>query len=108
MAAQGRHTAPRFRWPFAKRLRWSHIVLAGLVAVLLITALASVASTHLTRVQYARFQQLESERDRLQTAWGRLLLEESTWSAPARVEEVATERLEMRVPDVNDVEVIRR
>lgn len=107
MAAQGRHTAPRFQWPFAKRLRWRHLVLAGLVCVLLVSALASVTSTHLTRVQYARFQQLENERDRLQTEWGRLLLEESTWSAPARVEKVATERLEMHVPDVDDVEVIR-
>ncbi|MCK0745647.1 cell division protein FtsL [Chromohalobacter nigrandesensis] len=107
MAAQGRNTALKSGWPFAGRLRWRHIILLILIAVMLISSLASIASTHLTRVQYARFQELESERDSLQTAWGRLLLEESTWSAPARVEDMAVERLEMRVPDVNDVEVIR-
>ncbi|HBN61478.1 MAG TPA: cell division protein FtsL, partial [Halomonas sp.] len=29
------------------------------------------------------------------------------WATPARIEQIATERLEMRIPDVNDVEVIR-
>ncbi|MDV6318922.1 cell division protein FtsL [Chromohalobacter sp. HP20-39] len=107
MAAQGRNTAPKANWPFAGRLRWRHVILLMLVLMTLVSALASIASTHQTRVQYARFQKLESERDSLQTVWGRLLLEESTWSAPGRVEKIATQRLEMHVPDVNDVEVIR-
>lgn len=38
---------------------------------------------------------------------GQLLLEEGAWSTPARIEQIATQRLGMRIPDVNDVEVIR-
>ncbi|MCI0508530.1 cell division protein FtsL [Chromohalobacter marismortui] len=107
MVAQGRNTSPKANWPFAGRLRWRHVILLVLILMTLASALASIVSTHQTRVQYARFQDLEKQRDSLQTAWGRLLLEESTWSAPGRVETIATQRLDMHVPDVNDVEVIR-
>lgn len=55
----------------------------------------------------AQLQQLEQEENQLQTEWGQLLLEEGAWSTPARIEQIATERLGMRIPDVNDVEVIR-
>ena len=58
-------------------------------------------------VQFAELQRLEQEENQLQTEWGQLLLEEGAWATPARIEQIATERLEMRIPDVNDVEVIR-
>ncbi|WP_043526787.1 cell division protein FtsL [Litchfieldella xinjiangensis] len=83
----------------------------GLVSLLTLLVLASataaVTASHLTREQYARLQQLEREQNQLQTEWGQLLLEESAWSSPARIERLAVERLEMRLPDINEVEVIR-
>nr|WP_297459312.1 cell division protein FtsL [uncultured Halomonas sp.] len=97
----------RGSWPLTLRLGWRQLLLALLLVLVLISALAVTTSAHLTRVQYARLQQLELEQDQLQTIWGRLLLEESTWSAPSRIERLARERLEMQVPDINDVEVIR-
>ncbi|GAB2795980.1 hypothetical protein GCM10027040_22960 [Halomonas shantousis] len=108
MAAQtGRYSSRMGNWPFAARLGWRHIGLCVLIVASLASAVAITTCAHLTRVQYARFQGLEHEQDQLQTEWGRLLLEESTWSAPARIERLAAERLEMHVPDVMDVEVIR-
>lgn len=83
------------------------LVVVGLVVVTLISALAVVATSHQTREQYARLQRLEREQNQLQTEWGRLLLEESAWSSPARIERLAVERLEMRLPDVHEAEVIR-
>ncbi|RCV91093.1 cell division protein FtsL [Halomonas montanilacus] len=83
------------------------LVVAGLVVACLITATVVINVSHLTREQYARLQDLERERDQLQTEWGQLLLEESAWSSPARIERLAIERLEMRLPHVNEVEVIR-
>ncbi|SDJ90251.1 cell division protein FtsL [Billgrantia gudaonensis] len=97
----------RFGWPLG-RLGGVRLALVALLAVAcLASAMASISASHLTREQYARLQQLERERDQLQTEWGRLLLEESTWSSPARIERLASERLDMRLPDVTDVEVIR-
>ncbi|WP_192036601.1 cell division protein FtsL [Halomonas sp. YLGW01] len=81
-----------------------------LVVVLVMAALASAVAvtttSHLTRVQYARLQQLEREQSQLQTEWGQLLLEESAWSSPARIERLASDRLDMRLPDIEHLEVI--
>ncbi|QJQ96412.1 MULTISPECIES: cell division protein FtsL [Halomonadaceae] len=90
-----------------RRFRLKLLLVTLLVLATLASAMAVITSSHLTRVQYARLQQLEREQNQLQTEWGQLLLEESAWSSPARIERLAIERLEMRVPDVNEVEVIR-
>ncbi|GEK47032.1 cell division protein FtsL [Bisbaumannia pacifica] len=101
---QGRISLARF-----KRLKLGAglLLVAALMAITLISAVAVIASSHLTREQYARLQRLEREHNQLQTEWGQLLLEESAWSSPARIERLAVERLEMRLPDVHEAEVIR-
>lgn len=86
---------------------WRLAVVVALIVLVLGSAMAVITTSHLTREQYARLQRLEREQNQLQTEWGQLLLEESAWSSPARIERVAVERLEMRLPDVNEVEVIR-
>ncbi|WP_249978787.1 cell division protein FtsL [Vreelandella olivaria] len=97
----------RAEWPFKLRLRTWPVVISLLFFACMATGLAVVATTHMTRMQFAQLQQLEQEKNQLQTEWGQLLLEEGAWSTPARIEQIATERLDMRIPDVNDVEVIR-
>ncbi|MCP1314695.1 cell division protein FtsL [Halomonas sp. 707D7] len=97
----------RAEWPFKLRPRLWPLVITLLFLACLLTALAVVATTHMTRTQYAHLQRLEQEKSQLQTEWGQLLLEEGAWSTPARIEQIATDRLDMRIPDVNDVEVIR-
>ncbi|TFH88086.1 cell division protein FtsL [Billgrantia azerbaijanica] len=99
--------ASRYGWPLGRLTSLRLWLVVALVAACLATAMAAITVSHLTRDQYARLQQLERERDQLQTEWGRLLLEESAWSSPARIERLAVERLEMRLPDVDEVEVIR-
>ncbi len=97
----------RTEWPFKLRWRVWPVIILLLFLACVVTAGFVVATTHMTRVQFAQLQQLEQEKNQLQTEWGQLLLEEGAWSTPARIEQIATERLEMRIPDVNDVEVIR-
>ncbi|MGM8931293.1 cell division protein FtsL [Salinicola halophyticus] len=107
MAVQGRHRLLQTGdWPFARRPGGRALLLGGVIVAVLITAVAIISTSHLTRVQYARLQKLENQRDSLQTEWGRLLLEESTWSSPARIEALASKRLDMRVPSVDEVKVI--
>ncbi|MGQ7242410.1 cell division protein FtsL [Salinicola sp. V024] len=107
MAVQGRHRLLRTGdWPFARRPSGRALLLGAVLVAVLITAVAVISTSHLTRVQYARLQKLENQRDSLQTEWGRLLLEESTWSSPARIEALASKRLDMRVPSVDEVKVI--
>ncbi|AJE22361.1 MAG: cell division protein FtsL [Pseudomonadales bacterium GWC1_66_9] len=47
-----------------------------------------------------------SERDKLQAEWGRLILEQSTWTAHGRVEALASETLKMRIPDPAEVRLV--
>ena len=105
--AQGRSSTSGFGWPLAFRPSLRLLVVLALLLACLGSALAVITASHLTRDQYGRLQQLEREQQQLQTEWGQLLLEESAWSSPARIERLAMERLEMRLPDVDEVEVIQ-
>lgn len=94
-------------WPLRLKANLLRVLVCLLVLVCLGSAWAVIFATHLTREQYGRLQQLQREESQLQTEWGQLLLEESAWSSPARIERLALERLEMRLPDIDEVEVIR-
>ncbi|MFG6178062.1 cell division protein FtsL [Halomonas sp. THAF12] len=106
--AQGRDATSAFAWPLRLRLTLALVVNGLLLLACLGAALVVIATSHHTREQYARLQQLEREQQQLQTEWGQLLLEESAWSSPSRIERLASERLEMRLPDIGEVEVIRQ
>lgn len=45
-------------------------------------------------------------RDKAQSEWGRLVLEQSTWTAYVRVERLAREQLRMRVPEPGEVHMV--
>lgn len=73
--------------------------LNGLLALLLVLcALALVTSQHKAR---KLFSELAQERDiarQVDEEWGQLQLEQSTWAMHARIERIASSRLQMRVP----------
>lgn len=57
-------------WPFGRLLSFRLLLVVTLVLACLASAMAVINTSHLTREQYARLQQLERERDQLQTEWG--------------------------------------
>lgn len=59
------------------------------------------------RAAFRHWQQLVVERDRLDVEWGRFQLELSAWGTHARIERIARERLDMRVPSADEVVIIR-
>lgn len=73
------------------------IVLTLLLAVL-ISALAVVYTTNEHRSSFSQSQQLEQQMHQLQLQWGQLLLEQASLATPARVEQLATEKLQMKLP----------
>ena len=73
----------------------------------LASALGVIYSKHLARHLFAEFQGLARERDALDIEWGRLLLEQSTWGTPARVEHLARSRLHLVVPSPEDIVTLR-
>ena len=76
-----------------------------MVLFVIVSSVAVIYSTHSARTEFMILQKLERERDHLNEEWGRLLLEQSTWASPNRVENQAKTRLGMRVPS-SDVTVL--
>ncbi len=72
---------------------------AVLVVLILTSALAVSWTVHEARRLTSRAQQLQAEQDRLQTEWGQLLLEHSTWGSYTRVEQLARNKLSMQMPE---------
>lgn len=79
---------------------------ALLFVVLLLCALAVVTSQNEAR---RLFSALQDEQDRsrdLEIQFGQLQLEQSTWAMQSRIEQVASKKLGMRVPDADRVRVV--
>ncbi|KGM06643.1 Cell division protein FtsL [Methylophaga thiooxydans] len=81
--------------------------LIAMIVVVIISAVGVIYSKHLSRNEFIQLQQLEKQRDLLNEEWGRLLLEQSTWGSPSRVEQQASRRLQMIVPKADMTVVIK-
>jgi cell division protein FtsL len=79
------------------------------VPLLWLAVLASAAGViyckHRARALFVELEHLNSGRDELEAEWGRLQIEQSFWSTYAYVENVASTRLQMRIPASRDVEI---
>lgn len=75
--------------------------LAGLVlcAAVIVSAVALVGLRHETRQLFSRSQELAERRDALNVEWGMLQLEQAAWATHGRVDEIAREQLNMRMPE---------
>ncbi|MEM7304304.1 MAG: cell division protein FtsL [Pseudomonadota bacterium] len=72
-----------------------------------LSACGLVYSKHLERRYFMELQALEEQSLQLQTEWERLLLEESTWSNQARIEQIASNELNMHLLEYSDVVMLR-
>ena len=77
-----------------------------LVAVVL-CALGVVTSQYKARKLFIELQQEKDQAQKMDVEWGQLQLEQSTWATPARVEEVAVNKLHMQLPKSGQVKFIR-
>lgn len=78
----------------------------ALLLVLVISSVGVVYAKHQSRKVFAEQEVLRKERDELELELTRLLVEQSTWASPARVEKEARERLKLRMAEVADIKVI--
>jgi len=77
-----------------------------LLAVLIACALGLVTSQHRSRKLYVELQTEQALAKQLEVEWGQLQLEQSTWATHARVEQLATRSLGMRVPSAARVQIM--
>lgn len=83
-------------------------IVGVLTAAVVLSAIGVVYSKYLSRRDFVVLQELQAEKERLGVEWGRLQLEESTLATDSQVEQRARDRLQMHLPDMNEVVVIRR
>jgi cell division protein FtsL len=79
---------------------------AAVLMLIMVSAFATIYSTHACRALYTQLQVLESSQWYLQEDYGRLVLEQSIWASHRRVENVAREELGMGVPNLDAYKVI--
>jgi len=84
-------------------------MLAAVLAMLvLVSGILLVYSTHESRRLFSELEQLNSQSDALHAEWGQLQLEQGAWATHGRVERVARERLDMKLPGSDEVILLSR
>jgi cell division protein FtsL len=83
------------------------LLLAALWLSVLGSSVQMIYARHKAREVFVRLEQLNAERDSLDIEWGRLQLEQSYWSSHAFVERVANTKLQMSLPQMRDVRIVR-
>lgn len=78
-------------------------LLSGLVLAVVLSAVAVVYSKHQSRKLFVELQALYQQIDELDIEWGRLQLEQSTWSSHGRIEGIARKKLNMTLPKANEI-----
>ncbi len=82
------------------------VLLLLLFLAVLVSAIGVSYSAHWNRTLLNSLYAELSVRDKAQAEWGRLILEQSTWTAHNRIETIATDRLSMRIPDAAEVQMV--
>ena len=77
-----------------------------LFVAVLVSAVGVAYSAHWNRQLLNTLYGELSVRDKAQAEWGRLILEQSTWTAHSRIETLASEQLKMRIPGAAEVRMV--
>ena len=77
-----------------------------LLLVLVACALSLVTSRHQARRTFVALEREQAAGRALETEYGQLQLEQSTWGMPARVEKIAREQLKMQLPSAARTDVV--
>lgn len=79
-----------------------------LIAIVLASALGTVASQHTARKLFTEMEREQERMRQLEVEWGQLQLEQSTWASHARIEKIARERLHMKPPAAGQILAVER
>ncbi|HHW4678336.1 MAG TPA: cell division protein FtsL [Xylella sp.] len=85
----------------------SRLVLIILLACTVASAIGVVYMRHMHRKLFVELSRAERVRDDLNIEFGRLQLEQATWTEANRVDQIARERLGMKFPESNEIVVVR-
>lgn len=73
---------------------------------LIFSALGLVNSQHKARNLYIELERASQTAKQTEQEYGQLQLEQSTWAMHSRIEQIASQQMQMQVPDAKRVQVI--
>jgi cell division protein FtsL len=91
---------------FASAMPSGSLLMLILFGGVLVSAVAVAWSAHSNRKLLNQLYAELSVRDKAQAEWGRLILEQSTWTAHSRIESLASSQLKMRIPEPGEVRMV--
>jgi cell division protein FtsL len=77
-----------------------------LTFIFIACALSIVSSQHKARRLFVDLEKAQELASRLAVEWDQLQLEQLTWATHARVEKIAVNQLNMRMPDASRVQIL--
>lgn len=77
-----------------------------LFLALMFSALGLVNSQHKARNLYIELERASQTAKQTEQEYGQLQLEQSTWAMHSRIEQIASQKMQMQVPDAKRVQVI--
>lgn len=83
------------------------LLVGALIILLVASAFSVIYLKDLSRRMFIRYQNLQQVQQHDEVEWSKLLLEEGAWSTQARVQEIATTQLNMVMPAMKDVVMIK-
>jgi cell division protein FtsL len=89
----------------SKYFRVTNLILLLLIVV---CSLKVVHTRHTARGLSAQIGRLDKNNRQLEIEYTQLLLEQSTWTAQGRIERLATEKLHMKHPELNQIIVLEK
>jgi cell division protein FtsL len=88
--------------------RYPILLIFIFAVVCVLSSMAVIYTKHESRKLFVELEQLTDQRDELNIEWGQLQIEQSTWATHARIEQVATDDLELLRPEATAIYVIER
>jgi cell division protein FtsL len=91
-----------------RRFNRNACILGTLWFAVMASGIGVVYSNHLSRQLFSELESKRRTASDLHVEWGQYLLEQSTWAAYSRVEQIAAEKLEMQTPAQQQIVIIRQ
>lgn len=73
---------------------------------LMFSALGLINAQHKARKLYIELEQLAQAEKQYNQEYGQWQLEQSTWAMHSRIEQIASEQLQMQVPDAKRIQIV--
>lgn len=83
------------------------LLTSSLCCLFVVSALGVAYSSHETRNMYRDLQNLEKDHDDLEHEYEKLILEQSAWADYTRLNQIALDKLQMSVPTISEMVVLR-